>query len=384
MCSYSIESIECYSVRIGEGDDDDIKFRSEERDTFPGTNYFLNEAGFVYSTCIEQLLVKVTAENGEHGWGEVQAPVVPDVPRRLIQDMLGPMVLGMDPLKTDEIWKRMYESMNIRGHFLGFMIDAMAGIDIALWDLKGKLLSESVATLLGGRQREQLSAYVTGGDLEHFDQGFGGIKVGVHGADDLPLSIDLDRAPSPAAVKVDNHWRFKSAHEAIRVNRRLEELGLGFIEAPLPPEDIDGAARVATALDVPVALGESLRTTHDFKIRLDREAFDIGQPDINRTGITEGRRIADLLDEHGRPTAPHVGGSLGVAMAATWQLSAAISNFGIQEHQHARFEASNGFLDPELSIEDGDLVVPEGPGLGIDVDEDALAPHVTASSRCTR
>jgi L-alanine-DL-glutamate epimerase-like enolase superfamily enzyme len=168
------------------------------------------------------------------------------------------------------------------------------------------------------------------------------------------------------------------------VNRRLEELGLGFVEAPLPPEDIDGAARVAAALDVPVALGESLRTTHDFKIRLDREAFDIGQPDINRTGITEGRRIADLLDEHGRPTAPHVGGSLGVAMAATWQLSAAISNFEIQEHQHARFEASNGFLDPELSIEDGDLVVPEGPGLGVDVDEDALAPHVTASSRCTR
>jgi L-alanine-DL-glutamate epimerase-like enolase superfamily enzyme len=348
---------------------------------FPGTTYYLSDPGYVYSTRFEQAMVKVETASGRHGWGEVQAPVVPEVAATLIERLLGPMLLGRDPRDVESVWETMYESMNVRGHFLGFMIDAMAGIDIALWDLKGKLLGESIATLLGGRRRETLSAYVTGpGDRanEFLDAGFEGVKKGfVRDVEDvLELGLDFGEH-DPDSVYVDHHWTFDSAAEAVRLGRELEDLGVGFVEAPLPPEDIDGAARVCDSLDIPVALGESLRTTHDFDVRLERDALDIAQPDINRTGLTEGKRIATLADTRGRPVAPHIGGSLGIAMAATWHLSSAIPNFLVQEHQHERFEASNEFLTPGLDVHDGELVVPGGPGLGIDVDESALATHVT-------
>jgi len=175
---------------------------------------------------------------------------------------------------------------------------------------------------------------------------------------------------------VDHHWSFDSAQEAISLGRELERIGVGFVEAPLPPADIDGAARVTRALDVPVALGESLRTTHDVKLRVERDAFDIAQPDINRTGLTEGMRISSFVDAHGRPVAPHIGGSLSVAMVATWHLSSAIPNFLVQEHQPARFAASNEYLQSPIELHDGTLPVPDGPGLGVDIDESALAPHV--------
>lgn len=157
-------------------------------------------------------------------------------------------------METEEIWETMYVLMNIQSQSIGFMIDATAGIDIALWDLKGKLLSESVAPLLGGQRRVRLSAYIAGADLGHFDRAPPASRSVVHGTHDLPLSFDLDRALCPSTVKVDTHWRFHSAYEAIQVSRQLEELGFGFVEAPLPPEDIDGNARVAATLDIPVPL----------------------------------------------------------------------------------------------------------------------------------
>ena len=241
------------------------------------------------------------------------------------------MLLAEGPVDVERLWDRMYESMNVRGHYQGFMIDAMAGLDIALWDLKGKILDAPVSSLLGSRRRDELSAYVTGpgeNAHEYLTEGFIAIKIGrVTDISDLDSVQGAVSDYPPASLLVDHHWSMDAAHDAIRLGRQLEELGVGFVEAPLPPEDIDVAARVTDALDVPVALGESLRTTHDFKLRLQRNALDIAQPDVNRTGLTEGMRIAALVDAHRQPVAPHIGGSPSVAMIATWHLSSAIPNF---------------------------------------------------------
>ena len=368
----SIESVESFIMKIGD--------REPGHPYYDETDYYPTDI-CVYSSKFEQTLVKITTESGLEGWGEVQAPVAPEVAATLIETLLGPMILGEDPTDVERLWDRMYESMNVRGHYQGFMIDAMAGLDIALWDLKGKILDTPISSIIGSRRREKLTAYVTGPGRDadkYLSDGFGAVKVGyITSLSDLDaIRADLDEYP-PKSLLVDHHWSMNYAHNAIRLGRQLEDLDIGFIEAPLPPEDIEGSARVAASLDTPVALGESLRTTHDFKLRLQRDGFDIAQPDINRTGLTEGMRIAELVDAYGRPVAPHIGGSLSIAMVATWHLSSAISNFLIQEHQPERFEVSNRYLQSEINIQDGQLPVPTNPGLGIEIDETALAPYVT-------
>ena len=383
MNDCKIDTVECHVLKIDDGEKKTNPENQPEYESLPGTDYYLQEAGYVYSTNSEHLLVKVETDSDEYGWGEVQAPVVPEVSAELITSLAGPLVLGKDPRNVEVLWDRMYDSMNIRGHFLGFMIDAMAAIDIALWDLRGKLLGQSVSALLGGKQRDRLPAYVTGGSISHLDEGFDGIKIGVHGPEDVPIEIDRDRIEDPSQIKVDNHWRFDSAHEAIVVDKHVEEFGAAFVEAPLIPEDISGAARISKSLDIPLALGESLRTVHDFRERIEQDAVDIGQPDINRTGITEGKRIVDLLDANGRPVAPHMSASLGPGIAATWHISSAAPNFEIQEHAVNLGPKANRFLDPGITIDEGTLVVPTEPGLGIDIDETAVESYRTEFSQVT-
>lgn len=158
------------------------------------------------------------------------------------------MIMGQDPHDIEALWGRVYESMNVRGHYQGFMIAAMAALDIALWDLAGKLLGVPFSSLLGGRRRDELDAYVTGlgEDAQHYlEEGHSGVKVGlVTDVDDLgKFGLDIDQV-DPSGVMVDHHWLMDSAHDAIRLGRELERIGVGFVEAPLTPEDIDGTARV--------------------------------------------------------------------------------------------------------------------------------------------
>lgn len=383
MSTETIASVSYYVLKLGKNRDDS-RASDSGYDTLPGTDYYLQEAGLVYSEYAEHLLIEVTTDGGRVGWGEVQAPVAPEVAASVVETLVGPMVLGRDPRNVATLRDRMYRSMNVRGHFAGFMLDAIAGLDIALWDLKGKILGEPVSTLLGGRERETLRAYVTGGDPDHLDEGFAGIKTSVYGRADLPLDDDLRAVEDHSRILVEHHWRFDSAHEALLVDRDLEAFGVGFVECPLQPEDVDGSARLADALDVPVALGESLRTTHDFRLRLDRDSFDVGQPDVNRTGLTEGRRIADLLCEHGRPVAPHLSASLGPGVAATWHLSAAVRNFDVQEHNERVVPNADRYLDDGLEVDAGRPVVPDGDGLGIEVDEAAIEPDVVQSGTVRR
>lgn len=351
--------------------------------------YFEDEWREIYAVQSQSTLVRIETQDGTFGWGECQAPILPEVAGQIVTGLLGPMLLGQDPRAIGVLRKRMYESMNVRGQTTGFMLDAISGLDIALWDVKGKLSGEPIARLLGGPFRMRLPAYVSGlrapGVSERADlaascieDGYAGVKLYLgRGVIQDVREVEAAREKLPDGRLFSDLFWLYDLPSAIQLGRKLQELGVEWLESPLHPEDVRGHAELAAALDVAIAVGEPLRTDYQFLPWLESGALDIAQPDVARSGITGARRIADLADAFHKPVAYHLGVCLGIGMVATWHLAAATGNFLIQEHEPPMLELSNRFLDTPLRMEAGELVVPDGPGLGVDVDEAKLAEFVT-------
>ena len=365
--------------------------QTERPSTLPGTNYYFEaEWKEIYSDRSESLLVRIDTDEGVHGWGECQSPIVPDVAKTIIDRLLAPVLMGRDPRQTNVLWDRMYTTLNGRGQTAGFMLDAISGIDIALWDIKGKIAEEPISSLLGGPFQTRLPSYISGlrapsddarAELAatYLTEGFAAVKLylgrGVE-RDIAHARAVRDRVGSGGRLMADLFWKY-SLSQAERLGRVLQELNVEWMESPLQPEDVHGHVKLAQSLDIAIAIGEPLRSRYQFLDWFQYGALDIAQPDIARCGITEGKRIADLASAWHLPLAYHLGVCLGVGIAATWQLAAATPNFLIMEHQPPMLEISNHFLTHPLKVEHGEVIVPEGPGLGIDVDEAALGDWVT-------
>jgi len=343
----------------------------------------------IASAHIQAYMVKVSTDEGLVGWGEGQAPIVPQVPAAITDGLLKALLLGKDPLDREVLWETMYHSNRGRGHYTGFMLDAMAGVDIALWDIAGKALGQPIHKLLGGAFRDRVLLY-------------GGIGAGAtpeaaaeeakraveEGYSVLKLNIRLDteevvervRAIREAVgdkvgIMVDIKFRYEVA-EAIKLGRALERYEAFWLESPTWPEDVAGHAEIARALDLPLAVGEERRTAYQFRELLEARAADIIMPDIARTGLTEGKRISALAQAFNVPISPHIGGGAIISIAATVQYSAGIPNFLIQEHfAGPKLRIVNELLREPLAYRDGYLEMPKGPGLGVEVDEEALARY---------
>lgn len=189
-----VVSIDCYKIAIPR----DVPYLGElkEGETINHRGYFVRKGNrSIYSIYDNSLVVKVTCENGAVGWGECVTVVAPQVAEAVIQQIIEPIVVGRDPIDVVEIYEDIYNSMRVRGFFGGFFMDAVAAIDIALWDLKGKLLDMSVCELLGSRRHKKLRAYVSGLPVptrseraemtkQFMDSGFDSFK--------LPIIVDAD------------------------------------------------------------------------------------------------------------------------------------------------------------------------------------------------
>ena len=351
----------------------------------PGTDYFRPSTWRqAYSRKVESCLVKITTDNGITGWGEAQSPLLPETPASIIRHLLGPYLIGQNPLERARITDYAYHLNNVRGHGTGFMVDAISGIDLALWDIAGKHYGASICELLGGPFRRRLPAYVSGlrqptldqqctAARRFMDEGFTGIKLflGYGVAEDTEIIRSVRKAVPGARLFCDLLWRY-GVGDAIRVARVLEGEGYEWLEAPVSHDNLDGHRRMVDMADIPIAAGEALRTQHEFQTWFENGAIEVAQPDIGRTGITSGMKIAGLAEARGIPVAPHVGVCSGVAMAATWQFAAAIPNFSIQENQRELLHRTSRILDPPLAVEDGELVVPDMPGLGVAIDEEMV------------
>ncbi len=333
------------------------------------------------------LLVKVQTDEGVTGWGEATLEGhVPAVAAEIRQR--AEQLLGEDPRRVQHHWQRLYRHAFYRGGPV--QGSAISGIEQALWDITGKWLGVPVYALLGGAVRDRIRMYrhVGGDSLADLEAsarqavaaGFGAVKTSVFGAGARflePPAVLAAAVERVAVVRetvgegvdigVDFHGRVSPAL-AVPLARALEPYGLMFIEEPCLPESVAALKGVARATSIPVATGERLYTKWGFREVLQEGAAAILQPDPSHAGgIMECRFIAAMAEAHFAAIAPHC--PLGpVALAACLQLDACTPNFLIQEH----VTLGEGYLVEPFRLQDGYLAVPEGPGLGIEVDEEAL------------
>jgi D-galactarolactone cycloisomerase len=340
------------------------------------------------------VLVKIEADDGTVGWGECWGPVAGT--RAVVEDVLAPTILGENPLHVERLYDRLYDAGRATYQTV-VPLPAISGLDIALWDLKGKLLDQPVSTLLGGRERDDVRAYATGHyfrDTDDLTAQYDGIAAEAAANADrlgaLKLKVGLahlgygpeedvelvrrvrERVGDDVTVMVDANYAY-TRREARAVGRRLEELGVHWFEEPVAPEDIDGYASLRADLEVPIAGGEC-HTPTEFGRLFDVHGVDIAQPDVCIVGgVTPGRRIVTQAEAHGIDVVPHAWGT-PVGLAASLHLIATVDREPWLEYDRSPNPIRDA-LSERTAPNDGRVSIPAAPGLGVDVDLDAVAEY---------
>lgn len=348
--------------------------------------YFVRKGnGTVYPVFDRSVLVRVETESGTVGWGETYGLVAPGAVGAIIDDLLASFTIGRDPTDPAAVYDDLYDLVRVRGYTGGFYVDALAAIDIALWDIAARLEGVSVTELLGGAVRDRIPAYVSGLPERTVEaraalarawqsRGFDAFKFASPVADHgLAAEIRALRAAlgPDARIAADMHWK-RSAPDAIGEIRTMAVHGLWFAEAPVRPEDVDGLEAVCRDSGVPIAVGEEWRTHHDLLLRVNRCQISVVQPEMGHTGITGFTRIAQLAGQHDLEVIPHATVGSGIFLAASLHASAALEPVSCHEFQHSVFESSHDLLDGDMRCAEGFYVPPRGPGLGVEPSELAL------------
>ena len=259
------------------------------------------------------LFVKISTDEGIYGLGEGSG--WPRVVETAVQD-LKPLLIGEDPFHIERLWQKTFVAM--MGHGMTGVVGAGAqsAIDMALWDLKGKALGVPVWNLLGGKIRDRVRIYAHAGNADSaiamVDQGYTALKTG--GIDDVLKSVESIRVAVGMEVDlmVDLHGPpWLTTRDAIAMGQQLEPYGLLFYEDPVAPENLESIARVADAVNIPIAAGERHANLHGVKELIEREIIDVVQPDTGRAGgLSQMKKMAAMAEAHFITMAPH-DGSLG-------------------------------------------------------------------------
>ena len=352
----------------------------KEGETINPKGYLIRKGNrSIYPSTDMSVLVKVTGESGLVGWGETYGIVAPQAVKAIIDDVLGPAIIGRDPSDPVVIHEDLYDLMRVRGFFGGYYVDSLAGVDIAIWDLFGKAVGRPLSSLLGGTRHTALPAYVSGlpkatlterCDLavEWIGKGYRGIKfaAAVSEKDIVAEMAALREAVGPDIdLMVDLHWKF-TAGEAIRVIRQLEAHNLYFAEAPCEPEDIDGQALVARGIGCPLALGEEWRTSFEYRPRFERRCMSIIQPEMGHTGVSEFLHIGRMAHAFHVDTIPHASIGIGVFMAASLHATASLKRVPYHEYQHSIFDKNLPYVTGDMGCSAGFYTIPSGPGHGVE------------------
>jgi len=329
------------------------------------------------------LFTKVETDGGIYGIGEASG--WPRVVETAIHDMT-PLMIGEDPFHIEKLWSKM--QVAIMSHGMTGIVGggAMTGIEMALWDIKGKALGQPVWNLLGGKMRDKVRIYAHAHEKERarelIDRGYNAIKTG--GIKNCVESVEAIRKEVGPEIDlmVDVHGPpWLTTRDAIALGRALEDYDLLFYEDPVAPENIDAIARVSEAVNIPIAAGERHAGIWGVKELIEREIIDVVQPDTGRAGgLSQMKKIAAMAEAHYCSMAPH-DGSLGpVAEMAAVHLMATLPNFLILEHLEddvpQRYEVMTG----QPKIVDGHIIVPDTPGLGIDIVEEAIAKYPSSGN----
>ena len=325
------------------------------------------------------LFVEVETDAGVTGLGECSG--WPRVVETAVKD-LAALLIGEDPAHIDRLWGHLYRAM--MGHGLTGTVGsgALSGLEMALWDIKGKVLGAPVWQLLGGAIRDRIPVY---GHAHTADEAKALLDIGVT-AIKTPFTgiVDLDRVAMLREtigpdndLAVDAHGpSWMTAADAILIGRELEAFDLLFYEDPVAPENLDALARIRDAVTVPLAAGERVGTIHGARPLIERELIDVVQPDTGRAGgITQMRKIAAMAEAHGIMLAPH-SGSLGpVAEFAALHVMATVPNALLLERIEFDWPGRYDVVRPVLKVENGAMRIPETPGLGVELVKDEVARY---------
>lgn len=288
-------------------------------------------------------LVEVTTDEGVTGWGECFGPGnVALANKAIVETVIQPMVLGMDPLDRDVIWHKVYNLLRDHGQ-KGMPLQSLSGVDIALWDIAGKVAGLPISTMIGGRHREDVAVYGYGMMLrpEPFeslrsrfvdeaaairDMGFAAtkMKLGLGPKEDVALAAAVREGVGPAFKFMADANHAYTTSDALYVGRGLEELDAYWFEEPIAPEDLDGYRELRAQLKVNISGGEAEFNRWGWRSLLEARALDIAQPEVCALGgISEYLRVLALCHAHFTPVINHVWGS-AIAVATNLQLLAAM------------------------------------------------------------
>ncbi len=380
-----VASIEVFLVDLSQ--DKPYLGSLREGETINASGYFVRKGNrTVYPRKNRSLVVKLTTRDGVTGWGETYGLVAPQATAAIIGDLLTDFVISRDPYEVENIHDELYDLMRVRGYTGGFYLDALAAIDIALWDAAGKIADQPVADLLGGFQHEDIPAYVSGLPedtlekrcdlaLSWKERGFDSVKFALPVADDgaaTELKALRQSLGDSARIAIDLHWSLNS-DEAISLATELQGDRPWFLEAPVATEEIESLRAVAQASKTPIAAGEEWRTHYDAKLRIYRQACHIVQPEMGHTGITQFMRIGRYAEEHDLEIIPHATIGSGIFLAASLQASAALEGTVSHEFQHSIFGPFQHFTDDALKCESGSYSLTHSPGIGVEPSRSMLA-----------
>lgn len=355
---------------------------------------FTSSRGWFYKTK-GALVVEIRTDTGLTGWGDCYGPAA--VNRSIIDNVFKAALLGRDPFDVEVLWEELYNKIKDYG-LSGFSISSISGIDIALWDIIGKATSQPIHKLIGGAFRTQLQAYATGlyfKDMNRLNeeavqeakgyvtQGFKAIKMKI-GLGSIIKDIDRVAAVRDAIgpdvqLMVDANHCF-NVPQAIAIGRELQKLDIYWFEEPISPEDLDGYVEVTSKLDMAIAGGENEFTKFGFRRILERRAMDIVQPDVCAAGgITECKKIAALAQASSIQCVPHAWGT-AIGLAATMHYLASlpftppclVPVSPMLEYEQTFNPFRDELSSADLTHKGGFVTVPNGPGLGIEINREVL------------
>lgn len=338
-------------------------------------------------------IVKITTDDGTVGWGEGYGPA--DVIKAGIQ-MVTPLLMGKNPLENETLWYEMYRK-TLDFSRRGVLAASISAIDVALWDLKGKILNQPVSVLMGGQHRKSVVPYATGlyfsesDDLSaklvaeaktYVKQGFMAIKmkVGLSVSQDIALVKAVREAiGNNIELMIDSNHAY-SLREATALSRAVEQYNIGWFEEPVSPEYYHHYKELRTKTTIPIAGGECEYLRYGFKTLLENDCVDILQVDIcGAGGLSEAKRISTLANTRGVEIVPHVWGT-GIAFHAALHFIANLEPIPGRlnppdmyiEYDRTENDIRESLTSPSIAMKNGFIDIPQDPGLGIEVDEEVV------------
>lgn len=333
---------------------------------------------------VKALVVKVTTDNGIVGIGESSVRVSPRATKYLVEEYLAPQVIGVDPMDTAAIWWKMFSVMGgTKGHTKGTFLEAISGIDVAIWDVIGKSLNMPTYKILNGFGREKLPAYASSvfigdtKDMENqtkrfLEKGYSAIKIklgmGIQ-KDVEAIKAIREMVGDSIRLMVDCNSTY-DAGTAIELGRKLEKYDIYWMEEPVPPHDLEGYRLVSNNQPLRIASGESEYGMYGFRDLLDTNSLSIVQPDLGRVGgYTEGMRVASLIYLKNLKFAPHTGMCSALNTVASMHYAASAPNLFMFEFMDLEHPLIEMFTEPIPRPENSVITMTKKPGIGLELDK---------------